>query len=55
MRQRTSRMLIPDLCEWDGRTVIYYCWGIRGRQFLAQAEYEGSLRTFFTGFFPERS
>ena len=45
----------PDLCEWDGRTVIYYCWGIRGRQFLAQAEYEGSLRTFFTGFFPERS
>ena len=45
----------PDLCEWDSKTIIYYSWGIRGRMFLAQAEYEGSLRSFFTGFFPERS
>ena len=42
----------PDFCEWQGKTILYYCWGKRGRQFLARAEYEGSMMEFLTGFFP---
>lgn len=43
-----------DLCEFDGRTIIYYCWGDQeGIDFLAYAVYEGTLDGFFLGYFPE--
>ena len=46
----------PDLCEFEGKTVIYYSWGGNaGRQFLGRAEYDGTLKAFVTGFFPKRS
>ena len=41
-----------DLCEVDGETIIYYDWGYRGRVFLAEARYDGSLESFFTSMFP---
>ena len=45
-----------DLCEFEGKTIIYYSWGGNaGRQSLARAEYDGTLKAFLTGFFPERS
>ena len=41
-----------ELCEYLGRTIIYYSWGDQmGSEFLAEAAYEGSLREFLTGFF----
>jgi len=45
-----------DLCELDGRTVIYYSWGNqRGNEFLAEAFYDGSLESFFKSFFSRGS
>lgn len=42
-----------DLCEYRGKTVIYYSWGNQqGTEFLASAEYDGSLKAFLQGFFP---
>lgn len=42
-----------DLCEYRGKTVIYYSWGNQqGREFLAEAEYAGSFSQFLKGFFP---
>ncbi|GAC1339055.1 MAG: hypothetical protein NVSMB14_05580 [Isosphaeraceae bacterium] len=42
-----------DLCEFDGKTVLYYSWGNQqGTEFLASAEYDGSLEKFLKGFFP---
>src|SRR5207249_5987056 len=36
-----------DLCEFKGRTVIYYSWGNQqGKEFLAEAAYEGTLASF---------
>ena len=44
-----------DLCEWRGKTVIYYSWGNQqGIEFLAEARYDGPLAAFLRGFFPER-
>jgi hypothetical protein len=41
-----------DLCEYRGKTVITYSWGNQqGTEFLAEAEYDGSLRSFLLGFF----
>jgi hypothetical protein len=41
-----------DLCEFQGKTVIYYSWGDQlGTEFLAEAEYDGSMSEFLTGFF----
>jgi len=41
-----------ELCEYLGRTIIYYSWGDQmGNEFLAEAAFEGSLREFLTGFF----
>jgi len=38
-----------DLCEFNGKTVIYYSWGTQmGDEFLAQAEYDGGLEKFFS-------
>ena len=43
-----------DLCEFEGKVVIYYSWGNqRGVEHLAEAVYEGTLRSFLLGFFPE--
>ena len=42
-----------DLCEFDGKTVIYYSWGNQqGTEFLAEAVYDGPLASFLRGFFP---
>ena len=42
-----------DLCEFAGRTILYYSWGDQmGTEFLAQAVYDGSLEQFLTDFFP---
>jgi hypothetical protein len=42
-----------DLCEFKGKTVIYYSWGNQqGTEFLAEAVYEGTLASFLRGFFP---
>ena len=41
-----------ELCEYLGRTIIYYSWGDQnGNDFLAEACYEGSMKDFLTGFF----
>jgi len=43
-----------DLCEFDGKVIIYYSWGNQqGIEHLAEAVYEGSLESFLKGFFPE--
>ncbi len=41
-----------DLCELEGKTVILYSWGNQlGREFLAQAEYDGKMEDFLASFF----
>ncbi len=41
-----------DLCEFEGKVVLYYCWGNQtGIEFLAEARYDGTLSEFLTGFF----
>lgn len=41
-----------DLCDYNGKTVILYSWGDQhGREFLAMAEYDGSMREFFESFY----
>ncbi|MBM3238863.1 hypothetical protein FJZ31_21440 [Candidatus Poribacteria bacterium] len=43
-----------DLCEFKGQVIIYYSWGDQqGTEFLAQSVYDGTLESFFRGFFPE--
>ncbi len=42
-----------DFCEYKGRLVINYSWGNQqGKEFLAQAEYDGTVEQFLTGWFP---
>ena len=42
-----------DLCEFEGRTIIFYSWGNqKGIEFLAEAVYDGNLESFLCGFFP---
>jgi dienelactone hydrolase len=42
-----------DLCEFKGKTILYYSWGNQqGKEFLAEAVYEGTLTSFLQGFFP---
>jgi pimeloyl-ACP methyl ester carboxylesterase len=42
-----------DLCEWQGRVVINYSWGNQqGTEFLAEGVYDGTLRQFLQGWFP---
>ena len=41
-----------ELCEFLGRTVIYYSWGCqKGNEFLAEACYEGPMKELLQGFF----
>ena len=36
-----------DLCDYDGRCVVYYSWGNQlGQEFLAEAVYDGSMAEF---------
>ena len=42
-----------DLCEFNGKTIIYYSWGNQqGTEFLAEAIYEGTLASFLRSYFP---
>jgi alpha-L-fucosidase len=42
-----------DLCEYRGKTIINYSWGNQqGREYLAEATYQGGLAGFLKGFFP---
>jgi alpha-L-fucosidase len=44
-----------DLCEFEGKTVIYYSWGNQhGVEHLAEAVYEGSEASFLKDFFPDK-
>jgi hypothetical protein len=42
-----------DLCEFKGKTILYYSWGNQqGTEFLAEAVYEGTLASFLRSYFP---
>jgi hypothetical protein len=42
-----------DLCEFKGKTILYYSWGNQqGKEFLAEAVYEGTLASFLRSYFP---
>lgn len=44
-----------DLCEFNGKVVIYYSWGDQqGTEFLAEAVYDGTLESLLRGFFPRK-
>ncbi len=44
-----------DLCEFNGKVVIYYSWGNQqGIEHLAEAVYNGTLESFMLGFFPQQ-
>lgn len=41
-----------DLCEYNGKTIILYSWGNQcGWEYLALAEYDGTMSEFFKSFF----
>ncbi len=41
-----------EMCEYLGRTIIYYSWGDqKGNEFLAEACFEGSMHEFVKAFF----
>jgi alpha-L-fucosidase len=41
-----------DVCDYNGKTVILYSWGNQlGKEFLAEAEYDGSMAEFLKSFF----
>ena len=41
-----------ELCEYLGRTIIYYSWGDqKGTEFLAEACYESGMHEFLKAFF----
>lgn len=43
-----------DLCEFGGKTVILYSWGNQyGKEFLAEAEYDGPVNEFLHSFFAD--
>jgi hypothetical protein len=43
-----------DFCEFEGQVIITYSWGSqKGVEHLAEAVYEGTLREFLTGWYPE--
>jgi hypothetical protein len=43
-----------DLCEFNGKVIIYYSWGNQqGIEHLAEAVYDGTLESFLTSFFPK--
>ena len=45
-----------DLCEYGGKVIISYSWGNQhGKEFLAEAFYNGSMEQFLKGFFDKPS
>lgn len=43
-----------DFCEYKGRLLMNYSWGNQaGKEFLAEAEYAGTLEQFLQGWFPD--
>jgi hypothetical protein len=43
-----------DMCQWQDRVVLTYSWGNQlGIEFLAAAEYQGSLDDFLRAWFPD--
>ncbi|MBQ8813144.1 MAG: hypothetical protein IJZ85_01420 [Lachnospiraceae bacterium] len=43
-----------DICEFNGKTVILYSWGNQlGKEFLAEAEYDGPMEEFLHSFFAD--
>ncbi len=41
-----------EMCEYNGRTIIYYSWGNQlGNEYLAEACFEGSMAELLHGFF----
>ena len=41
-----------ELCEFNGRTILYYSWGNQhGIEFLAEAAFEGTMKEFLQSFF----
>ena len=43
-----------DICEFEGKTVIIYSWGNQyGKEFLAEAEYDGPMDEFLRSFFAD--
>ncbi len=41
-----------ELCEFNGRTIMYYSWGSQtGIEFLSEAVYEGKMKDFLQSFF----
>ncbi len=43
-----------DLCEFQGKVVIYYSWGDQqGIEHLAEAVFDGTLEELLRGFFPQ--
>lgn len=42
-----------DFCEFEGKLVINYSWGNQtGEEFLAEAVYNGTMKQFLLGWFP---
>jgi len=45
-----------DFCSYDGRLIINYSWGNQqGKEFLAEAVYDGAVEEFLRGWFPSES
>lgn len=43
-----------DFCEYNGKLIINYSWGNqRGKEFLAEAYYNGTIERFLKGWFPD--
>jgi len=43
-----------DFCEFKGKLIINNSWGNqRGKEFLAEAVYQGTLKQFLKGWFPQ--
>ena len=43
-----------DFCDYQGKTVILYSWGNQyGKEFLAEAEYDGTLEELLKSFFAD--
>ena len=41
-----------DFCDYNGKTIITYSWGNQfGKEFLAMAEYDGSLQELLESHF----
>ena len=43
-----------DFCEYNGKLIINYSWGNQqGKEFLAEASYDGTIEQFLKGWFPK--